>query len=558
MIVGSAPIVLIAIYIRVSTEEQAKSGYSLPEQRDACQARANLLAGGSPYETAVFEDTAGGDILERPVLTDMREYVGANHPQYFICLDPDRFSRELFIQLLVTKEIEAAGTQLVFIQHDYQKTPEGQLFYALRGAVSQYEKATILGRTKRGLRRKLQDGKVANGTHPYGYRYNKDTDMLEALPDEANWVQQIFAWAAEHLPPMEICRRLNLLNVPPKHGGLWRSSTVQAMLRNTTYVGQMRCLRWNTAGYKAQRQLPKVLRKITPKQRPECEWRTVAVPAILEQGLFDAVQLTFRTLKRQSRRGAGMLSGLARCGLCGGPIHYNGDRRNYSLRCHNRYPRADALNKPKPCTLPIVSATLMEAKIWAEVIGWFVDPDEIVNRLERQAATAKNDGRQSELERTNAALRAELQEMQSQHDETVKLRIKRLIDPAMAESLLADQVKHIKALTKQLEDINIQLTAVSSAKAGAKTFRERLAKLRELLEFDKPKIRWVLERLDAERKQHVLRNFLSEVRILPDRRYELVPSWDSNDSETKRVPSGARFAQLLMLDDLKRQWEELG
>ncbi len=146
------------IYPRVSTEEQAKSGYSLAAQRDACQARALALGYTQENIVEVCEDGVSGDILERPGLTRVRELVRQGGVGHFICLDPDRFSRKLTHQLLVTDELEHAGVQLEFINFEWRDTPEGRLFYTLRGAIAEFEKEKIKERTMQGKRQHAKEG----------------------------------------------------------------------------------------------------------------------------------------------------------------------------------------------------------------------------------------------------------------------------------------------------------------------------------------------------------------------------------------------------------------
>ncbi|MEW6698731.1 MAG: recombinase family protein [Bacillota bacterium] len=60
-----------AVYIRVSTDDQVKHGYSLAEQREACCSRARILGA---QEVTVFSDEGiSGSTLERPGLNEMRE-----------------------------------------------------------------------------------------------------------------------------------------------------------------------------------------------------------------------------------------------------------------------------------------------------------------------------------------------------------------------------------------------------------------------------------------------------------------------------------------------------
>lgn len=140
---------MIAIYARVSTEEQAKHGFGIAAQIRACKEMAK------GEDVLVFSDEGvSGETLNRPALEELRQEIGVGRISTVICLDPDRLSRKLLHQLLLTEEWERLGVELCFVNGDYSKTPEGNLFYALRGAISEFEKAKITERMCRGRRRR--------------------------------------------------------------------------------------------------------------------------------------------------------------------------------------------------------------------------------------------------------------------------------------------------------------------------------------------------------------------------------------------------------------------
>lgn len=535
----SATVLLFLVYLRVSTGDQGKRGFSLPEQREQCLAKVEALAAGRPHEVVVIEDIGGGDILERPKLTELREFVLKHKPTHFVCMDPDRFSRETFIQLLVTREIEGVGAQMVFINHDYQNTPEGKMFYTLRGAVSQYEKAKILDRTKMGLRRKIKTGQVANGTHPYGYDYDSEKDTLVIVPEEAAWVQQIFKWRAERIQPMEIRDRLIALGVPTKRDKTWRSSTIQGMLRNTTYIGQMRCLRWNTAGYKQQRQLPKELRKLTPKQRPPEEWTTVPVPAIISEDLFSAVQAVLRTNKRQAKKGAGLLSGLAVCGLCGGRVQYSAEHNGtHSLRCYHRSPRRDLSNPPARCSLPYVAARIIEEGVWAEVTDWLARPEELIRRLEREARDKPADTRLADARNLRTEIERAKTELDAEHATLLGLVMRGKADQAVAEPLLDEQKERLRLLRDQLENVNALITNLEEQRQISEGFRRSLFEVHDRLQGDEKRVRSAMASLPMEKRQHLVRILVEKVLILPGRKFQVVPNDPAPEPSTNHIFSG--------------------
>lgn len=135
------------IYTRVSTEEQAKSGYSLSEQIRACRAKVRNASEVFEY----IDEGVSGKFLDRPALTKLRNDVRDGLIDRVICLDPDRLSRKLMNQLIISEELEKKA-KLVFVNGEYARTPEGMLFYQMRGAIAEFEKAKINERMSRGRR----------------------------------------------------------------------------------------------------------------------------------------------------------------------------------------------------------------------------------------------------------------------------------------------------------------------------------------------------------------------------------------------------------------------
>lgn len=280
---------LVGIYVRVSTEDQARHGYSIPAQIRECRA----LAGQK--KVIIFADAGmSGDSLDRPGLTRLRQQIREGKIKEVICLDPDRLSRKLLNQLLITEEFERWGVELRFVNGDYSKTPEGTLFYALRGAISEFEKAKITERMCRGRREKAKQGKVLRDFHIYGYSYDKERHMLVVNPAEAQVVKDIFHWFLHPPPGVEgisgIARLLTERGVPTKRGAKkWHRQVVRQILTNPTYVGKFYHNKWAST--------PQGIRL-----RPREEWILVPCPAIIDGDTFAAVQA------RLARRAEGDVS----------------------------------------------------------------------------------------------------------------------------------------------------------------------------------------------------------------------------------------------------------
>src|SRR5439155_19803382 len=111
-----------------------------------------------------------------------------------IVYDPDRLSRTLGHQLLLSEELDQAKVRLLVVSHPLEKGPEGWLFFQMRGAIAEYERTKILERTNRGRLGRAQAGYPHGGVVPLGYRYvhNKKDGIYEIDPEEAALVQRIF------------------------------------------------------------------------------------------------------------------------------------------------------------------------------------------------------------------------------------------------------------------------------------------------------------------------------------------------------------------------------
>ena len=81
-----------AIYVRVSTDEQAEKGYSLPSQLEACRRYADQFG----YEViGEFSDDYSGRKLNRPGLDQVRDLICARKIDALIVYSPDRLVRDL-------------------------------------------------------------------------------------------------------------------------------------------------------------------------------------------------------------------------------------------------------------------------------------------------------------------------------------------------------------------------------------------------------------------------------------------------------------------------------
>jgi site-specific DNA recombinase len=245
---------IAAVYARVSTTDQADKGYSRPTQIEACLALAHREGYTAP-PAYVFAEDYTGTSLNRPQLTRLRELIHARGIHGLMVYDPDRLARKLALQLFLDEECAHAGVRVLWVSCTVDESPEGKMFFNLRGIFSEYERCKILERTARGRVGRAKAGFVNGGRRTLGYTYVKHPEKgahYEIHPEEAALVQRIFhLYVQDGLSLAAIAQHLTRDGIPtpgargmcgppyPSGPGHWRPATILGILRNPTYTGVM-------------------------------------------------------------------------------------------------------------------------------------------------------------------------------------------------------------------------------------------------------------------------------------------------------------------------------
>ena len=322
-----------AVYARVSTDEQAQHGTSLDGQIERCEALAQRL-GATAVRRFVDAGVSGTDFA-RPGLQAMLAAARAHEVTAVVCLDPDRLARNLSHQLIITDELDGIGVELHFVQFDRRPTPDGRLLYAIRGAIAEFEAHKIRERTRQGKQQRLREGKAVTGTQILGYVYDRRRKGFSVDAAEAAIVRAVFAMAPQ-MSTGAIARNLNAAGLCAKGGGPFSQSAVYGILRNPTYLGRMLQLRGQGS---------------------------IELPALVSREAFDlaATALSARRRRPEGHGRVYLLSGIARCAICGRRVTGSGGSRPYYACSGKRLRPA--------CSSPYYPAQPLEAAVWAQVVA---------------------------------------------------------------------------------------------------------------------------------------------------------------------------------------------
>lgn len=474
-------------YIRVSTDRQVEK-YGLAAQATGLRQRAaergyHLLPDGE-QDLFVEDGYSGGD-LSRPAMDRLRAAVRSGAVNVVLAYDPDRLSRSLTDLLLLADEFERQKVALEFITQETDFSPEGKLFFAIKGAVGQYERAKTRERTQNGILEKARQGKVVSSAAcPFGYRYDREQSTLVIQEEEAEVVRMAFyLYSEERISLVRLAERLNQLNLPhPKGGKRWYLSLVGRMLRNETYAGVLRQHRWNRI---------KTATTVRDRLRPASEHLLTAVPPIVPRPLFEAVQRRLeqnRDLASRNTKHQYLLSGLVRHG-CGAKMSGLTHAHGYTAyRCahveHTKAPKTPTGDVQR-CRHGYVNGEALERAVWETVTGLLRDPHILRQEVERlrqpDAATLQAAARERQrIERRLAEAPGEKQRLIAGYSKAL-----------YSDDLLREQLKAIETETSSLQsrlaELNRQVALYQRAEeltAGLAAFAEETVRGIDAMDFN--------------------------------------------------------------------------
>ena len=416
------------LYARVSTDEQARSGFSLAQQLEAL--REYALREGYEVLEEVEDPGQSGASLERPGMDRVRDLVAAGGVSVVLAQDRDRFAREPAYHYLLRREFEERGTRIRALNDRGDESPEGELTDGILDQLAKYERAKIAERSRRGKLRKAREGKVIAGPSPdYGFLYNEGRDNYVIDEDTMPVVRRIFEMiGAEGHSLWAVKKILEREGVPTPSGArYWSQAFLRICVHNDAYrphpyeevvdlvaeevvakldPGRSYGIWW----YGKQRHIQKQSSTIGPDGErsyrkskrstwnPKDKWIAVPIPdAGIPRQLVDAARQNLEEkLTRKPSTAAlrfwELSGGVLRCGCCGWafssiPVSSKGKPRRYYYRCPNR-----AVNGLEACQMRTNHrAEKIEARIWETVSSILTDPqrlradlEEMINR-ERQS-----------------------------------------------------------------------------------------------------------------------------------------------------------------------------
>lgn len=426
-----------AVYVRLSMENLGRddNGATIENQKDVC--REYISQCPDLQLLKVYEDNGWSGInMHRPAFEEMMGDVKTGTIKAIVVRDLSRFSRN-YIEAgtYLEKIFPELGVRFISVKEQLDTSKVGDisdsLMVSLQNLINDFYSKDISRKTETALAIQMRAGTLRWRSVPYGYRRNEDRTNIVPDDERADFVRQMFEWAAEGVSQSEIVSRLNEANAPRavasrSISNRWVSDSVRTILRNPVYIGIRIMGKAHTALYKG------IKRECTP---PE-QWHVFpdAHEPLVEREAFDKVQAIMDERARKWRetqdltaRDRERIKNLFHhkifCGDCGSKMVLNRRKRRGKVKgSFGRYICTSSASyhpaRGSSCSTHLILQTVLEEKVLAVLkthIQIALDYGKLIEKFRNSDRDRNN------RKRMDKAIRGVTQKMEAVHRKHTKL-----------------------------------------------------------------------------------------------------------------------------------------
>ncbi len=368
----------VALYARYSTDLQ--NAASIEDQIRLCRERA-LREGWQIVGTYEDAGLSGSNMILRLGLQRLLQDGRDRRFDLVLSEALDRISRNQADIATIYQNLSFAGVTILTLA-DGQVN---EMHIGLKGTMNALFLKDLAAKTHRGLRGRVEKGKSGGG-NAFGYtvlrHMGEDGEIRrgdrEINAEEAAIVQRIFTAYAEGMSPGRIADQLNREGIPGPRAGKWDKSTIHGnpkrgtgILNNEIYIGR---LVWNRQQFVKD----PATGKRQARLNPEADWIITEVPELrlIDPALWEKVKARQQGRKIEQtdkeawerRKPRFLLTGLVKCGCCGG---------GFSTIARDRFGCSNSRNKgTSVCSNRTgISRQELEGRILTALSDRLMDPD---------------------------------------------------------------------------------------------------------------------------------------------------------------------------------------
>ncbi len=331
----------VAIYIRVSTEEQAKEGFSIDNQHEKLTAYCGIHD-WNIYDYYIDDGYSAKD-LKRPDMQRLMRDLDKNLFDIVLVYKLDRLVRSVYYLNELLQEFMKSDIRFnSMTEHFDTSSANGRMMINIIGTIAQWEREVNSERTYDTMLHKHEKGQRNGGRAPFGYYLDADGN-LAIHEAEAKWVRWMFE--AFHTKGKKmITEVLNREKIKTRTGAYWNHSSVDYVVTNPVYYG---ALRWNYRTKQGNRTYEEIIVEGNH-------------PAIVTKETYDEIKK-----KRKDRKNSGWKSrtvypftSVLRCTRCGHAMH--GGKRSRADGSEHRFYKCSGRFEYKICDMPVLAEDSIE------------------------------------------------------------------------------------------------------------------------------------------------------------------------------------------------------
>jgi len=433
------------IYARVSSDEQADRGLSIPTQVKIC--RDFIERQGWSCVKEYIDEGISGLKSNRPSFLEMLSDAQGGKFDAIVVYSLSRFSRDRFDAITKKKLLSDIGVKIISATEPIDATtPEGKLLEGIIESINEFYSANLSRETFRGLKANAEMGFSNGGTPPFGYKRKEaivngaKKATYEINEKEGDLVKRIFKLAYEGIGAKKICVILNNEGFRTRRGKIFTPSTVRGILTNEAYIGN---LVWNKQDKKTK----------GVKYKDKKYWirRENVLPPIVDKEIFYAIQESFKENRmRHAPKSIGrthILSGLLKCGKCKSNYVFQtcsrkGEEKNY----RNTYYKCALKQKlgSKFCDNVVLKAPMIEEKV-IEIVLEKIYSEENIKKI-FELYKKDHSKRIKEAQQNKNLYVSELKEVKEKVNNILKA-----IELGFSEEPLRERLSELKKRQEELE-----------------------------------------------------------------------------------------------------------
>jgi site-specific DNA recombinase len=493
----------VAIYVRVSTEEQARGeNNSLDNQIYRCERylSSNYDDPEAMRQPKIYrEEGYSGKNTNRPAYQKMMRDIRNGSVETVVFTELSRISRSVTDFLELVEEFETLGVEFVSLREKFDTTsPHGKLIMTILMALNQFEREQTSLRTRLNMRARSEQGLWSGGHVPLGYKLGPSkSGLLEVDEKAATIVRALFETYTELgsiAQTLEAVKERGIKRPAYQNkAGELRASrdfsdgSIRNTLQNPTYLGLKEVNRKNRR--LAQEKLEKV-----PEEE---QYHTVKAtwPAIVSDALFaraTQIMARNRTTKHSclaKKRHDYILSGLVYCETCEALLEGESSKSNTIY--YYRHPVGTGSSH---CKRKRWRAEILEEAV-IKHLGKLAKDDKLFERV---------------LKRAKKIIKAEQPVLRNDLKETKR----RLIE------VDSDRATLLKLATRNGNDVPPSLFSdIRGKDAEAQHLRAEMERLKDELGT------WERQAVDADRFRQELQKLAANFKKIPsDQQYKLLRS----------------------------------